>query len=382
MPYGAGMIHATGTRAELVSPLATWFVDERAVSRFRRHRLSRAPAILPPRDRTWRQLVPGFGDAVALAASGVPFQIAADGQYDRSGDPRRLGPALATGATVFLPQVHQVLPRLARLMVALRHALCGPFREECSFLFVVEGSGRAGMGLHHDDEVDSFWLQLEGHRTVTVGPPVLPGTPLDLDDRLAAGALPLPRGWRDADRRRPPRRQGRAVEGGSRLAPPPWWTADLGPGTLFHLPPRTPHRVVCHGRSLAVSLTWGRRARVSGGSGRRTALALATWDVVSGYVDSPARPRQDRVFVQVPAIAGPSDAAGRARLWTADARAIRVPARPRRVLDALGRMPSLTREAAGRLVGPLLEAGILAPADLPLRIRPEDPRTLDGWRFA
>jgi hypothetical protein len=382
MAYGAGMIHATGTRPGLVSPLATWFSDEGAVRRFRRHRLSRAPTILPPRDRAWRLVVPGFGEAVALAGSGIPFQIAADRQYDRSGDPRRLGPALATGATVFLPQVHQVLPRLARLMVALRHALCGPSREECSFLFAVEGSGRAGMGLHHDDEVDSFWLQLEGQRTVTVGPPVLPGTPLDLDDRLAAGALPLRRDWRGSERRRPPGRRGRAAEGGPGLATPPWWTAHLRPGTLFHLPPRTPHRVVCHGRSLAVSLTWGRRARASRGSGRRTAVALAAWDVVSGYVDSPAAPSLDRVFVQVPAIAGPSDATGRARLWTGDARATRVPGRPRRVLDALGRMPSLTREAAGLLLGPLLEAGILAPADLPLRIRPGDPRTLDGWRFA
>ena len=90
---------------------------------------------------------------------------------------------------MFLPQVHQVLPRLARLMVALRHAFCGPFREECSFLFVVAGAGRAGMGLHQDGAVDSFWLQLEGRRTVTTGPQVPRGTRADLDEKV------IGRGW-------------------------------------------------------------------------------------------------------------------------------------------------------------------------------------------
>jgi hypothetical protein len=46
-------------------------------------------------------------------------------------------------------------------------------------------------------------------------------------------------------------------------------------------------------------------------------------------------------------------------------------------------MPHLIRtfaRAAG--LAPLLEAGILGPRDLPLRIRPDDPAALDGWRFA
>ena len=30
---------------------------------------------------------------------------------------------------------------------------------------------------------------------------------------------------------------------------------------------------------------------------------------------------------------------------------------------------------------PLIGAGILGPRDLPLRIRPDDPAALDGWRF-
>jgi hypothetical protein len=45
-------------------------------------------------------------------------------------------------------------------------------------------------------------------------------------------------------------------------------------------------------------------------------------------------------------------------------------------------MPSLTRPALGPGIRPLLDAGILAPRDLPLRIIPRNPRALDGWRFA
>jgi hypothetical protein len=46
-------------------------------------------------------------------------------------------------------------------------------------------------------------------------------------------------------------------------------------------------------------------------------------------------------------------------------------------------MPRLTRSRA-RAAGlsPLLDAGILGPRDLPLRIRPDEPAALDGWRFA
>ena len=194
----------------LVSPLATWFAGPAAVTRFRRRRLSRAPVVLPARNGAWRAIAPDFTTTIAMARAGVPFQIAAERRYDRTGDPRRLGPALAAGATVFLPQVHQVLPRLMRLMVALRAGLLGPLREECSFLFAVEGRGRQGMGLHHDGPVDAFWLQLEGRRTVTLGPPVKPGTPADLDPR-----------------------QARTTDA--------WRTLELAPGSLFHLPPWTPH---------------------------------------------------------------------------------------------------------------------------------------------
>jgi hypothetical protein len=46
-------------------------------------------------------------------------------------------------------------------------------------------------------------------------------------------------------------------------------------------------------------------------------------------------------------------------------------------------MPRLSRRlalAAG--LAPLIDTGILGPRDLPLRIRPDDPGALDGWRFA
>src|SRR5215470_6468107 len=151
----------------LKSPLSTWFS---AAAVFRRRALGRTPVVLSPRDRTWRAIAPDFSTCVEMANGGLPFQIAAQRRVDRSGNPRRLAAALAAGQTVYLPQIHQVLPRLMRLMVALRRAFFAPARgaarAECSFLFVVEGAGRAGMGLHHDGDVDAFWLQLAGVRTV------------------------------------------------------------------------------------------------------------------------------------------------------------------------------------------------------------------------
>jgi hypothetical protein len=321
------------------------------MARFRAQRLGRAPVVLRPRDHAWRGIAPDFATAVAMAEAGAPFQIAAERRYDRSGDPRRLGAALAAGATVFLPQVHQVLPRLMRLMVALRATLVGPLREETSFLFAVEGRGRPGLGPHHDGRVDAFWLQLEGRRTVTIGPPVRPGTPPDLDPEQTGG-----RGWR---------------------------TLDLAPGTLFHLPPWTPHDVVCHGRSLALSLTWG----ALGARGRRASPAarqagLAAWDVVSGSVDAMPRTSRSRLWTQVPCVAGPITNGG-FDLVTPDG-VLRLPAAARPVAALLAQMPSgpvprLRRASAA--LAPLLAHGILAPQELPLRIRPDDPGALDGWRY-
>src|SRR5262249_42387945 len=244
------------SRPRPISPLASWFPDDTALATFRRRTLGRAPVVLPARDRAWRAVTPGFRACVAMAGSGLPFQIAAERSVDRSGNPRRLTAALATGQTVYLPQVHQVLPRLMRLMVALRRAFFAPVRgaarAECSFLFMVEGAGRAGLGLHHDGDVDAFWLQLAGVRTVTIGPQVPQGRPEELDERS-------PRGGRRS----------------------PWWTLALEPGTLLHLPARTPHAVVCRRRSLAITLTWARatRTRASGSGSRRGPAGLLDWDV-------------------------------------------------------------------------------------------------------
>jgi hypothetical protein len=339
-------------RHGLVSPLATWFAGPTALARFRARRLGRTPAVLRPRDHEWRSIAPDFATAVAMAEAGAPFQIAAERRYDRSSDPRRLRAALAAGATVFLPQVHQVLPRLMRLMVALRATLVGPLREETSFLFAVEGRGRPGMGPHHDGPVDAFWLQLEGRRTVTIGPPVRPGTPEDLDPR-----------------------QTRRGQG--------WRTLDLAPGTLFHLPPWTPHDVVCRGRSLALSLTWralDRRGRRASPSARRA--GLAAWDVVSGGVDTVPATSRSRLWTQVPCVAGPIRRGG-FDLVTPDG-ALRLAAAARPVAALLAPMPSIPvprgRRARAALA-PLLAHGVLAPQELALRIRPDDHGALDGWRF-
>jgi JmjC domain len=295
-----------------------------------------------------------------MTGSGLPFQIAADRHVDHSGDPRRLAVALAAGETVYLPQVHQVLPRLMRLIVALRAAFFGPARratrEECSFLFLVEGAGRPGMGLHHDGEVDAFWLQLGGRRTVTIGPRVPPGTPEGLED-LAA---------------RPGHRAG-------------WRTFDLEPGSLFHLPARTPHAVVCRRRSLAVTLTWGRAAASAehAARGGRPPAGLPGWDVVSGFAEPipPARPRT--LWTQVPLLARRMGHERGLRVWTPDGEGPRLPAAARSWADRLALMPRLSRTLAlAEGLEPLIDAGILGPRDLPLRIRPDDPAALDGWRFA
>jgi hypothetical protein len=337
--------------ARVRSPLATWFADPAALARFRRRRLGRTPVVLAPRDAAWRAIAPDFATTLRMAEAGAPFQVAAERRYDRSGDPRRLRAALAGGATVFLPQVHQVLPRLMRLMVALRSAVLGPLREECSFLFAVEGQGRPGMGLHHDGPVDAFWLQLAGRRTVTLGPPVAPGTPEDLDARAT--------------------RRGRG-----------WRTLELTQGTLFHLPPWTPHDVVCHTRSLALSLTWRRPdARARRASPEARAAGLAAWDVVSGRVDAMPRPARGRLWTQVPAVM--TTGRSRVTLVTPDG-ALSLPPGVRSVAGHLALMSSFP--APGRRAraafAPLLEQGIVAPQDLPLRIIPADPEALDGWRFA
>ena len=289
-----------------------------------------------PTDTSWRSIAPSFEAMVALTRGGLPFQIAAHRRYDRSGRRSRLRPALAAGKTVFLPQIHQVLPRVMRLMVALRVAFVGRGHEECSFLFMVEGRGREGLGLHHDGEVRSFWLQLEGRRTVTLGRPVPRGTPQELPDARADG-------------------------GG-------FVTRALAPGSLLYLPPRTPHRVVCYGRSLALSLTWS--------MARRPGLA---WDVVSGRGARPPRGSRSNVWPQIPVIARPRDDAWSLEL--PDGARLAIPQVPGLGL-ALAMMATLPAQKVGAALTILTAHGVIAPVDLPQVIVPDAPRALDGWRFA
>ena len=328
----------------VTTPLTSWFPDAAALAAARRTLSSRRPSLFRPRDRAWRDLAPPFDEVVDLTVGGLPFQIAAERRYDRSGRVARLRPALAAGKTVFLPQVHQVLPRVMRLMVALRAAfLGGGGREECSFLFLVEGTGREGLGMHHDGEVHAFWLQLEGRRTVTLGRPVRRGTPQDLPDAFAQ-------------------------RGG-------FTTRALPPGSLLYLPPRTPHRVVCYGRSLAVSLTWSARRTSS------RAETATTWDVASGRV--PARPAvsRSRVWTQVPVVtARPRD--GSVMLALADGSRARVPRSVRRIAAPLAMMASFSRAAVGDALPALLALGIVGPQDVPRVVVPDAPASLDGWRFA
>lgn len=296
------------------------------------------------RDRAWRALAPPFDDVVRLIAAGLPFQIAAERRYDRSGRAARLGPALATGKTVFLPQIHQVLPRVMRLMVALRAAFLGPGRDECSFLFLVDGRGREGLGLHHDGDVVSFWLQLEGRRTVTLGRPVARATPQELPDERSRGAG--------------------------------FTTRILPPGALLYVPPRTPHRVVCYERSLALSLTWSTHRRRG-----ESADAQAAWDVVAGRVLEPPARSRARMWTQVPAVA--DGVAGDAlTLVLPDGARARVPRAARRLAPQLAMMASFPRGALGTALPALIAHGIVGPQDLPLVVVPETPRALDGWRFA
>jgi len=329
------------------SPLDSWFATARALADFRRRTLGRRAVLRRARDGAWRTLAPDFDGAVALARVGAPFQTALDRHYDRSGDPRRLPAALRDGATVYFPQIHQLLPRVMRLMVALRATLLGPFREECSFLFLVEGRGREGLGLHHDGAVDAFWLQLEGRRTVTLGPPLAAGARQDLDPRVIVPG----RGWR---------------------------TIELPPGSLLHLPPRTPHAVVCHGRSLALSLTWSRPRRPARADARARALSLAAWDVASGRAHPRPRAARRWLWAQAPAVAGVARG-DQFALWTADG-ARWLPTSARALAALLSTMPAVADPPAA--AAPLIAHGLLAPEDLPLTIVPAAPRALDGWRFA
>jgi hypothetical protein len=86
--------------------------------------------------------------------------------------------------------------------------------------------------------------------------------------------------------------------------------------------------------------------------------------------------------VQVPAVAGPRTDTG-FDLVTPDG-VLRLPAATRPFGDRLALMPSFVPPlgaSARTALAPLLDHGILAPQDLPMRILPDDAGALDGWQF-
>ena len=96
------------------------------------------------------------------------------------------------------------------------------------------------------------------------------------------------------------------------------------------------------------------------------------------------RRQRDRFWTQAPVLAGPLGPDRRTfTLWTPDG-AIRLPAAMHPLARGLQLMPAMRARAArsSAALQRLTRLGILAPHDLPLRILPEDPRALDGWRFA
>jgi hypothetical protein len=109
---------------------------------------------------------------------------------------------------------------------------------------------------------------------------------------------------------------------------------------------------------------------------------MAVWDVAAGHAEPIPRASRRRLWTQVPVFAGAVDRKrGDFPLWL-DGGMLRLPEATHALARRLATMPSLERSALGRRAQPLLDAGILGPRDLPLRIVPRRPRTLDGWRFA
>jgi hypothetical protein len=107
---------------------------------------------------------------------------------------------------------------------------------------------------------------------------------------------------------------------------------------------------------------------------------------VSGRADGIPPARRDRLWVQVPIAAGPTDRArGELLLAVAGEEVLWLPAAARALAERLALMPSWRAPSAARKDGALavlLEHGIVAPRELPRWIVPADPAALDGWRFS
>ena len=216
-----------------------------------------------------------------------------------------------------------------------------------------------------------------GHGTARHGPP---------SRRRGRRLLAPARGASHRDRRAArPARHGRGARRPSwreAAVGAGWRTFDLEPGSLFHLPARTPHAVVCRRRSLAITLTWARVAGPATDARRGDRPPSLGRGVRVRGADPPGEPAH---AVGPGARCSPSGAPPRPRFACGPrtARGHACPGRHARGPRGSASCRALTAtlaQAAG--LSPLVGAGILGPRDLPLRIRPEDPSTLDGWRFA
>jgi len=86
-------------------------------------------------------------------------------------------------------------------------------------------------------------------------------------------------------------------------------------------------------------------------------------------------------WTQVPIALGRlSGQRGEPTIWAAGGR-ITVPASAQALVRRLGEMPAL-QGVRGSAATALRALGVLGDEDLPLLVRPDAPRKLDGWRFA
>jgi hypothetical protein len=107
--------------------------------------LGRRVALIPARDEAWRTVTPGSRATVrARTGSASRSTPCSSGATIASGD-RRARARAGDARDRYVPQIHQVLPRVARLMVALREELLGHVPTSVVSV-LVHGRGREGMG--------------------------------------------------------------------------------------------------------------------------------------------------------------------------------------------------------------------------------------------
>ena len=163
-----------------------------------------------------------------LVAAGVPYHLAKDGRQEERPDPKTVARKLAAGATLFLVQPHEYMPRLRRFIHQAGVAAGFSGRPARSFLFRVDRPGEKAMPLHDDGSSELLWLQLRGERFVTFGSGVRKGS--------------HPEHCLPADR----------ANGKTKG----WFQGGLKAGSLLYLPPFAPHHVLCRKPSVAISIYW------------------------------------------------------------------------------------------------------------------------------